>query len=110
MRALSAEALPPTTVTQGEQSVVVTTTRYATEATLLLSPTLGIPLSQVATTTSAQTVGPPGAGGTPGGSLVETNRTVEATLTAHEPSAATTAPGPPASPPAATAPPRAPGG
>jgi hypothetical protein len=100
VRTLSAESLPPSTVEQGERRVTVSTTRYATDSTLLLSPTLGIPLSQVTTTTSAQSVAGT-ADGTPVGSVVETNRTVEATLTAHEPAATTapTAPPPPPAPP-----------
>jgi len=109
VRTLSAEALPPSTVTQGEQRVLVTTTRYATESTLLLSPALGIPLSQVTTTTSAQSVaGLAGPGGAPVGSVVETNRTVEATLAAHEPAAATAPPAPAAPPASAPSPPPAP--
>ena len=105
VRTLSAESLPPSTVEQGERRVIVSTTRYATDATLLLSPALGIPLSQVTTTTSAQSVaGAAGAGGTPVGSVVETNRTVEATLMAHEPAAATS-PTPPAASPPPSAPP-----
>lgn len=108
VRTLSAEALPPATVAQGERSVVVTTTRYATESTLLLSPALGIALSQVTTTTSAQSVaGAAGPGGAPVGSVVETNRTVEATLTAHETAAATAPPAPPPVP-APSLPPPAP--
>jgi hypothetical protein len=106
VRTLSAESLPPSTVTQGGRSVVVTTTRYATDTTLLLSPALGIPLSQVTTTTSAQTVaGSAGEGGAPVGSVVEMNRTVEATLVAHEPAAAKAPPAPPATSPPPSAPP-----
>ena len=109
VRTLSAEALPPSTVTQGEQRVLVTTTRYATESTLLLSPALGIPLSQVTATTSAQSVaGAAGPGGAPVGSVVETNRTVEATLAAHEPASATAPPAPVAPPASAPSPPPAP--
>jgi hypothetical protein len=104
VRTLSAESLPPSTVEQGERRVTISTTRYATDSTLLLSPVLGIPLSQVTTTTSAQSVTGT-ADGTPVGSVVETNRTVEATLTAHEPAAATAPPAPTAPSPPPPAPP-----
>ncbi len=96
VRAQSAESLPSSTVGQGEQAVVVTTTRYASDATLLLAPGLGLPLSQLTTTTSAQSVG---------GSTIETNRSIEARLIGHEPAAATTPPGsPPAAPPSSVPP------
>ncbi len=99
VRTLSAESLPPSTVGEGERRVVVTTTRYAADSTLLLATALGIPLSQATTVTSAQRVeGGAVPGGTPAGSVVETNRTIEATLAGHEPAVAT-------APPAAAPPP-----
>jgi hypothetical protein len=58
----------------------------------------------VTTTTTAQSVAGT-ADGTPVGSVVETNRTVEATLTAHEPAAATAPPAPTAPSPPPPAPP-----